>query len=84
MHGTKNDLNRLIEETLTGMSFKTAVKLFTMFEPHQIMYIYAMSVSDRRSLLAERTSDSSRRPKQRRNPEQVQKMIDIATDPSNR
>ena len=53
-----------------------------MFNTQQIESIYAMSYSDLSRLLSERTTDD-RTPKQRRNPEQVLKMIDIAIDPSN-
>lgn len=79
---TKNDLTRLIEATLGGVAYKSAVARFPMFNTQQIESIYAMSYSDLSRLLSERTTDD-RTPKQRRNPEQVLKMIDIAIDPSN-
>lgn len=79
---TRNDLTRLIEFSLRH-SCNTAVKTFPMFESSQILYIYSLSPSFRRRLLQERTDDDWL-PKQFRNPEQAEKMAEIATDPSNR
>ena len=79
---TKNDLTQLIEASLDGIEYEAAVARFPMFKAQQVKGIYEMSVPDRRQLLSTRTTDD-RTIRQRRNPEQVLKMIDIAIDPSN-
>lgn len=83
MAATRTDLTRLIQFSLDKYRFDTAVTAFPMFTPDQIMHIYSMTPSARKKLLEQRTADSPT-PKQYRNPEQAQKMADIATDPSNR
>lgn len=82
MAATKNDLTRLIEASLDGIAYESVVARFPMFSKQQIKAFFAMSDSEREQLLSDRTVDD-RTPRQRRNPEQVLKMIDIAIDPSN-
>ncbi len=83
MSATKNDVIRLLQFSLNKIRFEYAVREFPMFKSHQIKAIYSLRPSARKRLLEQRVNTTSTR-RQCRNPEQAQKMADIATDPSNR
>jgi hypothetical protein len=88
MAASKNDVTRLIEFSLQ-YHLETAIAAFPMFSKVQIRSIYAMTKGDRRRLLAERVSGEAPHSimhpiRQHRNAAQAEKMLEQATDPSNR
>lgn len=82
MESTRNDLTRLIEFSLQKMSVDAAIKLFPMFTPRQISCVYEMTVGVRQRMLNGRVNHQV--VPNYRTPAQLQRMAEIAIDPSNR
>jgi len=80
---SREDLDRLNEAINSGMPFCVAATSFPMFDVNHIHELYNLSMHQRERM----TKDtSSKKPPTRssRSSAQRQKLIDIATDPSNR
>jgi len=82
MSDKRNDVTRLMKFSLEHPIHR-AMTRFPMFSAQQIVALYAMSLSQRKKLLADRLADDTA-PVTHRSPAQVAKLREIGTDPSNR
>jgi hypothetical protein len=80
---SREDLERLNEAINTGMPFHVAATSFLMFDVNHIHELYNLSM-DQRERMTQDTASKKPPTRSSRSSAQRQKMIDIATDPSNR
>jgi len=80
---SREDLTRLNEAIDAGVPFHIAATSFLMFDVNHIHELYSLS-RDQRERMTQDTASKKPPTRSSRSSAQRQKMIDIATDPSNR